>query len=309
MTDILTLTTPLYAIIALGYIFVKTGFFQSSFIDAIGQFTIRISLPVLVFLAISTAGKGAVLSVPTMLGYVLATLPLMIAGRFLLKNALGFGPGQSWSLALGFANPNSVMIGLPLATIVFPEHAAIVFSSFMLVENVLLIPLTLIGADVSGSKSRGLSKTLREIGKSLMSNPILLSVLLALAVRAAEIPPEGTVLKTLKMIAQTGPGLALFYIGATVAKFSLSGSPAAISAITVGKPMVHPLIAILVFPLFVSDPTLLATCILFTSIPMLTIYPLFARKSESQDVAATALLIATTLSFPTVSLVLYLLQS
>jgi len=309
MSDILTLTTPLYAIIALGYIFVKSGFINASFIDALGQFTIRISLPVLVFLAISTAGKGAVLNIPAMAGYLLSTLPLMLVGRWLLHRSFGFGPRQSWSLSLGVANPNSVMIGLPLSTIVFPDHAAIVFSSFMLIENVILIPLTLIGADVAGSKPKGMGKTIREIGKSLLSNPILLAVLLALAARGTDLGPQGTALKTLRILAQTGPGLALFYIGATVAKFSLSGSPAAISTITFAKLIVQPLLAMLIFPIFVSDPRLLATCILFTAIPMLTIYPLFARRTDSQSVAATALLVATTLSFPTVTYVLYLLQS
>ena len=309
MSDILTLTTPFYAIIAIGYIFVKSSFISASVIEALGQFTIRVSLPTLVFLAISTTDDNAMLHFPVMTAYLFVTLPLMLAGRWLLQRRFNYGPSQSWSLSLGIANPNSVMIGLPLSTIVFPDHSITVFCSFILIENVVIIPLSLIGADIAGGLQRRLRTTILEIAKSLLKNPILVAVLFALAARGLAVAPQGAVLETLAMLGETGPGLALFYIGATVAKFNLSGSPAAISTISFSKLVLHPLLAMLIFPIFVSDPGLLATCVLFTAIPMLTIYPVFAHKSDSQSTAATALLVATTLSFPTIIFVLYLLQN
>ena len=307
MLDILTVTTPIYLVIGLGYVLVRVRFIKPDFVEGLGQFAVRVSLPLLVFLAIAGAADSDVLHFGLMAGYMTATLPLLVLGRIALHRALGFRPGQSWSLSLGIANPNSIMIGLPLSAIIFPDQAAIVFASFMLIENVVLIPLTLIGADLSGRKSQGLSKTLRGIGVSLAENPLLIAVVLALVARSVNWAPSGMLEQTIQLIGQTGPGLALFYIGATVAKFSLNGSGLAISSITFGKLIVHPLLALLVFPLFVDDPQLVKVAILFCAIPMLTIYPLLARKSESEDIAATALLVATSLSFVTVSVTLYLI--
>lgn len=307
MLDILSITTPIYLVIAIGYVLVRLEFIKQSFVEGLGQFAVRVSLPMLVFLAIAGSGQNGGLHVGLMAGYLAVSLPLLVIGRLLLQHAFGQRPGQSWSLSLGIANPNSVMIGLPLSTIVFPDQAAIVFASFMLVENVVIIPLTLIGADLAGRKSQGLTKTLAGIGRSLIENPLLLAVLLALLARSINWAPTGTLEATIRLLGQTGPGLALFYIGATVARFNLKGSPMVISSITVGKLIIHPLIAMLVFPFFIDDPTLVAVAILFCAIPMLTIYPLLARKSESEDVAATALLVATSLSFLTVSATLYLI--
>ena len=308
MLDILAITTPIYLVIAVGYMLVRVGFIKPVFVEALGQFAIRVSLPMLIFLAIAGSGQNGGLHLGLMAGYAVASLPLLIAGRFMLRHILGQRPGQSWSMSLGIANPNSVMIGLPLATIIFPEQAATVFASFMLVENVIFIPLTLIAADLAGRKSQGLSKTLSGIGRSLIGNPLLTAVLLALLARGLNWAPAGAFEASIRLLGQTGPGLALFYIGATVARLSLTAAPAIISTITLGKLIIHPLIAALVFPWFVSDPTLVAVAILFCAIPMLTIYPLLARKSDSEDLAATALLVATSLSFITVSATLYLIR-
>ncbi len=307
MTDILAITFPIYLVIALGYALVRMQFIKPVFVDGIGQFAVRVGLPLLVFRAIVNAGDSSVINISVMTAYLIATLPLLLVGRTILHKVLGQRPGQSWSLALGIANPNSVMIGLPLASIVFPDYAAMVFASFMLVENCVIIALTLIGADLAGKKSEGLAKTLKGLGKSLIENPLLIAVLLALLARGIGWSPTGSLGQTINLLAQTGPGLALFYIGATVARFSLKGSPAVIGTISFGKLIAHPILALLIFPLFVDDPVLISVCVLFCAIPMLTIYPLLARKSESEDVAATALLVATSLSFVTVTLVLYLL--
>lgn len=307
MVDILSITTPIYLIIAIGYVLVRLEFIKQGFVEGLGQFAVRVSLPMLVFLAIAGSEQNGGLHIGLMAGYAVATLPLLVLGRLLLRYVFNQRPGRSWSLSLGIANPNSVMIGLPLSAIVFPDQAAIVFASLMLVENVIVIPLTLIGADLAGRKSKGLSNTLAGIGKSLIENPILIAVLLALLARSVSWAPTGTIEATIRILGQAGPGLALFYIGATVASSNLAGSRAVVSSITFGKLILHPLIALLVFPFFVDDPKLVTVAILFCSIPMLTIYPLLARKTESEAVAATALLMATGLSFLTVSATLYLI--
>ena len=44
MLDILAITTPIYLVIAVGYMLVRVGFIKPVFVEALGQFAIRVSL-------------------------------------------------------------------------------------------------------------------------------------------------------------------------------------------------------------------------------------------------------------------------
>lgn len=307
MLDVFTTTLPIYLIIALGFVSVKSGLIGAGITDHLVQFVVKLAIPLMVFYTITTSGAGSVLNLNLMVAYGLLIFVFLIGGRTILRFGLNHRPGKSWSLALGIANPNTIMIGLPLATIVFPDHVTTVFTSFLLIENVISIPLSLLAAEMAGRNTREIAAALKDIAHSFAKNAILIAVVLALFVRALGYAPSGPIETTIKLIGQTAPALALFYIGAVCTRFRFSGPIATISVVAGLKLIVMPITAAFLFPLFLDDPTLIATSVLLTSIPMLTIYPMLARKSESEELAAALLIITTALSFFTVSATLMLL--
>lgn len=307
MLDILAITMPIYLIIGLGFSAVRWGYIPQTALGPLTLFLMRIGLPVLIFRTVATAGVDSVVNPALMIAIALAGLPMVLLGRATLTRAAGITAPKAWSLSLGMGNPNTVMIGLPLLMTIYPDLAATVFTSSMLVENILLIPLTLIMADMSATRHGGLWLNIRGVTRSVATNHILLAVLLGLAVRASGLDFPAPVARTINMIAQIAPGLALFLVGAMVAQYNLCGSVPLIAWLSAGKLILHPLLALLTLSLFLPKGDLFTAGLILSSLPMLTIYPMFAQKSDSQDIAATALVIATALSFISVTTVLWLL--
>ena len=56
-----------------------------------------------------------------------------------------------------------------------------------------------------------------------------------------------------------------------------------------------------------ADPALRTAAVVFVAMPMLSIYPILAQKYGLEGYCAAALLLATVLSFATISLGLWLL--
>jgi predicted permease len=56
-----------------------------------------------------------------------------------------------------------------------------------------------------------------------------------------------------------------------------------------------------------ADPALRAAAVVFAGTPMLSIYPILAQKYGFESMCAAALLLATVLSFVTISAILWLL--
>jgi predicted permease len=57
-----------------------------------------------------------------------------------------------------------------------------------------------------------------------------------------------------------------------------------------------------------DDPELRAAAVIFAATPMLSIYPILAQKYGFEEMCAAALLLATVLSFGTISLVLWIIS-
>jgi predicted permease len=81
-----------------------------------------------------------------------------------------------------------------------------------------------------------------------------------------------------------------------------------VSAIALGKLLLHPLaVGLMMWLMPPDDPTLRAAAVVFAGTPMLSIYPILAQKYGFEDMCAAALLVATVLSFVSMSVILWLL--
>jgi len=181
LSTILSITLPIYLLIGLGFLTVRSGYVAGDHVKALSAFVVRVALPALIFLAVGTADPAEVLHRGLFLAYLGGSgalfLTSVVVGRFVLR--------QRWSLvglaALGVTGSNSAFVGFPLLSILFPEQAVTTFAVAMLVENALLIPLALAIAG-AGERTEGTALTGLLNGlKGLARNPIFLSLLAALA--------------------------------------------------------------------------------------------------------------------------------
>ncbi|MEJ8823660.1 AEC family transporter [Variovorax humicola] len=309
MLQTLAITGPIYLVIALGFLAGRFGIFSKLDMRVLGTYVVRFALPALVFTALSQRPVSEVMNGRYVLGYAVGSLTVMLA-------AFGWGwrwQGKSFTLSalcgLGVSSSNSGFIGYPIAILVAgPASAAVGLAMCMLVENLLMIPLTLVMAD-SGHAGGG--RWYRILVQSLIQlarNPVILAIVGGFVVSLTGIPITGVLARTINMLAMSSAAVSLFVIGGTLVGLKTKGMRRDVTAIALGKLMLHPLaVGLMMWLVPPDDHTLRAAAVVFAATPMLSIYPILAQKYGFEDMCAAALLLATVLSFLTISVILWLL--
>ena len=312
MATILTITMPIYLLIGLGFLSVRTGYFAGSDVRAIGTFVVRFALPALIFLAVGTAAPSETLHWGLFAAYLSASLALfgacMLLGRLVFK--------ARWSMlgvvGLGMVGSNSAFVGFPLLSILYPDLAVTVFATVMLLENVILIPLALAVADAGEhSDSTPLQGFLKGL-KGLIKNPLVLSILIALAYSMSGLTLPDPILRPIEMLRPIASPIALFAVGGTVAAATLASArdmAAPMIAILIGKLVLHPLFflaATLLLPALPEGIRLAG--LVNAACPMLSIFPLIAMAYGRELLASTALMVTTGASFVTISALLWIIS-
>jgi len=308
MIEILLTMLPIYLMIMVGYSAVRTGYFDAGYVMGLSQFALKICLPALVFTAIALPRSGGDLNLSFFAGYMLGSLGAMIVGFAAVRIFLRRASSESWILALGMSTSNSGYLGFPIASLFFGPDAAVVFAMTMLVESTVTIPLATIAASISGGNGAKMSKLVGDTLRTIIRNPLILTVAIAMTVRLAGVPVLGSMQDLVRMLAMVASPLALFVIGATVARMSLSGHWRRSVAVSLGKLLVHPLLVAAMLLIIPGVPTaLIPIGILFAAVPMVTIYPILAAPFGLSSVSSASLLVATILSCVTVTVLLGIL--
>jgi malonate transporter len=214
---------------------------------------------------------------------------------------------------LGCTLSNSGFVGYPILLLALPMVARQAFAMNVLVENIVVLPLSLVlmSLDASGN-AEGRWQALRRILLSTLRRPLILALLIGLPVKLSGLALPLPVTRLFELLGHAGAPLALFYIGGSLAGLALSGNRALAAQIVAIKLIVHPAIVALALAGYrlaggVLAPELAGALLLTAAAPMLGTYAVFAAEKGHQGMASIALLGATVAAFFTNSALLALL--
>lgn len=315
MLGILSITLPVFAVIAVGYIAARFGPFPPSKMKALGDFTMLVALPCALFYAVASRDFSEVLNVSylVVLGLGSAATQLVM---WLITRAQGLGPRRRAISVLGCATPNSAFLGYPILVAVLPDHAGPILAMNLLIENVLLTPigLTLLESakDRDGPRP-SLPRMARDIAILVLRRPLIIGLLLGLVfiLIGIELPPlAGTFLG---LMGDAAAPIALFVIGGTLYGLDLKGEMGLAAQITSVKLLVHPLLVaaaltgLVLLGLPPMDPDLTKGLILSATMPMFAIFILFGQEAGYEGLTSLSVMVATCCAFVTINIALLLL--
>jgi malonate transporter len=311
MLQTLAITGPIYLVIALGFLAGRFEVFSKAEMRVLGKFVVKFALPALVFTALSQRPVNDILNGRYILGYAIGSLVVM-----LIAFAWGWWrQGKSFTLSalcgLGMSSSNSGFVGYPIAVqVVGPSSAAVGLALCMVVENLVMIPLTLLMAESGDAGAGKWHRILMQSLGQLARNPIILAMVGGFGVALLGLPISAVLARTINMLAMSSTAVSLFVIGGALVGLHMKGMRRDVSAIALGKLLLHPLaVGLMLWLVPPSDPTLQAAGVVFASVPMLSNYPILAHKYGFEGFCAAALLLATVLSFVTISAILWILGS
>ncbi|UXZ54035.1 AEC family transporter [Halomonas sp. 7T] len=308
MLAILSITTPIFLLIGLGYVARWSGIIMREQMQGVGIFVMYCALPALVIRALTQQPLEEIFKLNYLIAYGLGSIAVFGGGLLLCLKRQRQPLNISAMQALGMAAANSGFVGYPVAAMVIGSPAAVLLALNMVIETLIIIPAALILAEMGNQKGASLGKTVKQTALNLAKNPILIGLLIGISLAITGLNVPGPVYKAITLLADAAGPAALFVIGGALFGLQVKGMAQDVGQIVIGKLLIHPLAIFIAF-FFVPgiEPLYMAGALLFAAAPMISIYPLFGQRYGLGGVSAAAMLVATVASFFTLSLTIWLM--
>ena len=218
--SVLLVTFPFFALVLCGYLAARSGILPQPAIPGLNAFVLFFALPCRLFRFGSSTPIGQLLD-PVVAGvYVLCAL-VMVGGTVALTRArMGWNNAAFGALVAAF--PNTGFMGVPLLVALLGAQAAGPAILTMLVDMLLTTSLCIALSRLDGAGTHGMAVALRRALRGMLTNPMPWSIALGALASALQWRLPGPLDKTVAMLADAASPVALFTIGAVLARSQMN---------------------------------------------------------------------------------------
>lgn len=307
MLSVLLVTSPFFALVLCGFIATRRGILPLSAISGLNSFVLYFALPCMLY-RFGARTPIAQLLDPAVAGVYLASgLVLVGAVVAFTRRRLGWNDAAFGALVAAF--PNTGFMGVPLLVALLGAHAAgpviLTMAVDMLITTSLCIALSRLGMP------GGAGVAVRNALKGMAANPMPWAIALGALASWAQWTLPGPVDKTLAMLADAASPVALFTIGAVLARSQMTaGEQVALRdyvPVALAKLLAHPLLvwlagrAAIALGVPLSEPALVVL-VLLSALPSASNVALLTdRFGAHGGRIARIILVSTALAFLTFS--------
>lgn len=287
----LAITAPVFAMLFLGVALKRLRWIDTPFIDTASSLVFRGTMPTLLFLGVFKAGLDAAMQ-PQLLSY------------FFLATVASFFVAWAWAIwrvpfedrgiyTQGAFRGNNGIVGLALATSMYGDYGLSVGS---LLAALAILCYNALSAVVLAIYSPGVKPGAKAIARSIVTNPMIIGVLLAVPIAYWKIPLPQWFLTSAEYFAQMTLPLALICIGGTLSLASLRRSSGTAIGSGLMKMVWLPLLSTFGAWLFGFRGADLAILFLYFASPTAAASFVMARAVGANHELAAAIIVITTLA-------------
>lgn len=320
MLSILAIVTPVFGLIAVGYL---AGYFKILRPETgagVSDFAFTIGLPAVLFRTIATAELTVVSPLAVLASFFGAAWTAWLTATLLTRFVLRRDAADAPSIAMSSVFGNTVMLGLPLSLQTFGPDAAATMALILAVHAPLLwmtgtVHMEWVGAPeadaTADTRQSGAKRVLVALWRDLTRNPIIIAVLFGIAWRVLGITLPEPLDKTLALLAQAGVPAALVALGLSLVRFEIKGQMPTLWSIVVVKLLLMPAVAwLLAVKVFHLPLAAAGVVVVFASVPTGANAFLFAiRYNRAVNSASGSVALGTLIAALTVSLALSAMKS
>ena len=304
--SVLLVTFPFFALVLCGYLAARIRLLPQPAIPGLNSFVLYFALPCMLY-RFGASTPIAQLLDPAAAGVYLLCALLMVGGTVLATR----GPRMGWNDAafgaLVAAFPNTGFMGVPLLVALLGAAAAgpaiLTIALDMVVTSSLCVALSRL--DVAGT--HGMAVALRKALVGMASNPMPWAIALGALASAMQFTLPGPLDQSVAMLADAASPVALFTIGAVLARSQMNEHEQVPARdyvpIALAKLLLHPLLVwgvgqgaiALGLPL---SPFALTALVLLAALPSASNVALLAERFGAHNGRiARIILVSTALAF------------
>ena len=239
--QILSLTAPLFLLVALGYVLARFGGWQGVVSDALAKFVFTVAVPALLFQLMSDFSK-----LPRVDPWLLVAY---FGGTFIVyATAIGLGRtvfaqnGETASVfGMGAVFANTVLLGIPLTRVTLGERAIPAISLVIVFNSLVLWTLVTVSVEWARHRTPSILGLLRT-ARGVALNPIVASILIGTAFGFTGLKLPGMVDRTIALLGDAAAPLSLIALGMSLQEFGVREGWRESVAMTTLKLAVLPLV-------------------------------------------------------------------
>ena len=229
MSTVVQDVLPVFLLILIGWLLVKSGYMKAEMGEALGDFVFRVAVPVLLFKTIATSDFHGASPVRLWLAYFSGVAVTWCLGHILATRIFGKDRRIGVLAGISSAFANNVFIGLPLVSQLVGNDGIVALSILLAVHlPVMMIAGTILmeqaEAKETGKKPENIGSVLFQIGRNLVSNPLVVGLVAGSVFHILTIPMTGMLKTVVDQIATMAAPAALLSLGMAVQKYGTSES-------------------------------------------------------------------------------------
>lgn len=305
MLHILLVTFPFFALVLAGFVAARRRMLPLEAIPGLNGFVLFFALPCMLYRFGSTTPIATLLD-PSVIGvYLLCALVMVAIAMAVTMNARIRWNDASFG-ALVAAFPNTGFMGVPLlAALLGPPAVGIVILT-MLIDMVVTSSLCIALSRLDGGKGHGGQAMLaagRKALQGVLTNPMPWSIVLGAVASAHAFTLPRPVEQTVWLLADAASPVALFTIGAVLARAQMqSNHPMPLSdyvPVALMKLLLHPLLVLALGTLAIQvgvplSPGALVVMVLAAALPSASNVSLLAERFGADNGRIARIILVTT---------------
>lgn len=303
--NILLITFPFFALVLAGYLAAQRRMLPLEAIPGLNGFVLFFALPCMLYRFGSTTPIAQLLDASVLGVYLLCALVMVAFAIAMTMNArIRWNDASMGALVAAF--PNTGFMGVPLlAALLGPESAGPVIVLIvvdMVVTSSLCIALSRLD-EGEGHGGEAMLVAARKALRGVATNPMPWAILLGAVASAAGFTLPGPVEKTAWLLADAASPVALFTIGAVLARSQIqSNHPMPTSdylSVALMKLLLHPLLVLAVGTAAIQigvplTPFALTVMVLVAALPSASNVSLLAERFGADNGRIARIILVTT---------------
>lgn len=270
MSVVINVALPVFAIILAGVLSGKAKLLGPASSEALNKFVYWMALPPVLFLGTARRSLPEIFNGPfigAFLGSMLAVYALgALLGWLIHRERTQIQCMQGLNACFS----NTGYMGIPLFLAAFgPDRLAPAILATVIM-SAIMVGIAVIWLEFANSQGGGIGKALRDVGRALVRNPLIISTALGLgwSVFLAGVPVPRPVVTYCELMGAAAGPCALFAIGLFLATQSMKANLLEVGWISACKLVVQPLLCwLLIRTLFPLDPFWAGSAIILAGLP------------------------------------------
>ncbi|MCB1981420.1 MAG: AEC family transporter [Rhodoferax sp.] len=231
-------------------------------------------------------------------------------GIVLARKLFNRRPGESVAVGFSATFSNSVLLGLAIVGRTHSPEALTSAYGIVALHAPLIYAVGMVTMELMRRNGRSLAETFSVAGRSIIVNPLMIGIVSGAIVNLTGHWMPGPVMAAVDMVATAAIPVALVGVGAAMTRYRLRADLAEAGMVTSLSLILHPAIVFVLAHYVFALPRdmLLAAVTVAAMPPGMNIYLFAVMYDRAVNLAASAFLLATTLSVLTISGWLYVLH-